>query len=96
MKIVVPMLMIKSSAQREKSDSQKNISHSRQNMQYNADNFDAVQIPPEKMKMLMIGLGSIGILVLMILLLTGGIFRHWLVSLIVLFYTIGAFYYAIT
>lgn len=48
-------------------------------------------ISPERLKMLMLGLGCIGGLILMILLFTGGLFRHWIISLIVLLFTVGAF-----
>lgn len=60
------------------------------NTQYSG-NYSGDEMPPEKLKMLMIGFGSIGVLILMVLFFTGGLFKHWLISLIVLFFTIGAF-----
>lgn len=77
---------------RKKGTSQKtaNSFYSQQNY-YIPQNNGGNEIPPERLKILMLGLGCLGVLVLMILLLTGGLFRHWIISLIVLFFTVGAF-----
>lgn len=68
--------------------------HQRNIQQYNEQNYNYSnnnQMSNERVKPLMIGIGSISILLLLILLVTGGLFRHWIISLIVLFITIGAF-----
>ncbi|MCI8659021.1 MAG: hypothetical protein HFG54_02065 [Lachnospiraceae bacterium] len=58
---------------------------------YKFENDSGDQMTTEKLKMYMIGFGSIGVLILIVLFFTGGLFRHWLISLIVLLMTIGAF-----
>lgn len=44
-----------------------------------------------KLKALMAVFGCIGAVILIIMLLSGNLFRHWIISLIILFFTIGAF-----
>ncbi len=45
-----------------------------------------------KFKGTMIAVGSAGAGILLIMLLTGNLFRHWIIALLVLFITIGAFF----
>jgi hypothetical protein len=44
-----------------------------------------------KAPIVMLGIGCVGVLVLLILLFTGNLFEHWVISLVVLFLTIGGF-----
>lgn len=46
----------------------------------------------EKLKLTMIAVGSIGALILLMLLLTGNLFRHRIISFIVFIFTLGAFF----
>lgn len=43
------------------------------------------------LRLMVIVQGSIGVLILLILLVTGGLFRHWIISLIMLFFSLGSF-----
>lgn len=45
----------------------------------------------KKFKGIMIAVGSVGAGILLIMLLSGNLFRHWIIALIILFFTIGAF-----
>lgn len=56
-------------------------------MNYSYDN----QMDAAKMKSIMIAAGSIGALILLIMLLTGNLLKHWIIAIIVLLFTIGAF-----
>lgn len=45
----------------------------------------------KKFKGIMITIGSIEVGILLIMLLSGNLFRHWIIALIILFFIIGAF-----
>lgn len=57
-----------------------------QNTGYNND-----PMMDKKFRGIMIAVGSIGAGILLIMLLSGNLFRHWIIALIILFITIGAF-----
>ena len=81
----------RSSAPIRQSVSQQNTDPFNQQYNYYPQNYGKNRISTERSKMLMTGLGCIGILILLVLLISGGLFRYWIISLIILFLTVGAF-----
>ena len=61
--------------------------------QYNYQNNSSFNDPnmDRKIRGLMITLRSVGAGILLIMLLSGNLFKHWIIALIILFFTIGAF-----
>lgn len=57
-----------------------------QNAGYNND-----PMMDKKFRGIMIVAGSVGACILLIMLLSGNLFRHWIIALIILLFTIGAF-----
>ena len=53
--------------------------------------YDSEPMDREKMRRWLIAVGSIGALVLLMLLVTGGLLRYWVISIIVFLLTLGAF-----
>lgn len=49
------------------------------------------QMDTAKMKSTMIIAGGIGALILLIMFLTGNLFKHWIIAIVVLLFTLGAF-----
>ena len=61
--------------------------------QYNYQNSGYSNDPmmDKKFRGIMIAVGSVGAGILLIMLLSGNLFRHWIIALIILFITLGAF-----
>lgn len=64
-----------------------------QQQQYNYQNINYSNdlMWDKRAKGIMIVAGSVGAGILLIMLLSGNLFRHWIIVLIVLLFTIGAF-----
>lgn len=61
--------------------------------QYNYQNLGYSNDPmmDKKSRGVMITVGSVGAGILLIMFLSGNLFRHWIIALIILFITLGAF-----
>lgn len=62
-----------------------------QQYNYQSSGYSNGPMMDKKFRGIMIAVGSVGAGILLIMLLSGNLFRHWIIALIILFITLGAF-----